>query len=791
MSSEEELKKELLKLVSEASSDSNDVSVKEKIDYGRLLELSSAISKYDQENVRFSVDAKLVERLGEQLVAKKTTALSEIVKNAYDADASNVVVEFRGTEQRGGSITVLDDGCGMSYEELVQGFMTISTADKVSNPKSKMYGRPRAGKKGIGRFSAQKIGRKLKLITKRTNDSQYLSIDINWDMFESGTTIGSVSNKISYINDSYDFEHGTLLIIDDVREAWTQNNIKTTFNYISNIIMYRKDSSHEDPGFSPRFYYASSDKTTLVELDDVSEYINAADLSATAIMNSDGYLEVTVTSEHDERFNDVLKLHESYNEILDKVNYKVELLYFTLASESKSVKGLQNYLNNNGGIKFYRNGFNVAPYGEPYNDWLALDESSRRRKILPPHANTNFIGKVFVSDAEGELFEETSSREGVIENESFTVLTETTKALAMKISSHVAIIREKKVTASQKGFKSKRKSTEESLKEQLLALRLKVEQHQKQEEQKQEESEADDSMANEGTSHGSSEDDANTKDREESFNFTSGFIEDLENVSETLKEYIDEQLMYRVLSSTGLAISEFTHEIQTCITNLSLNSQALESFSHVDDKIKNISNQLEDNLGMLISYTDFFDGTMRSNSNREKNHYDMIKLVKKFMAAMEPTTKRRGYEIKTTFDSWDIWTKKIHVSEIMSIFINLFTNACKAIDRAGRQHGRLLIDIKTSSEFMTIRFEDNGDGIPENKWSDVFTPLYTTEVPAEAYASDNAYNRGMGLGLSITEQIITEMHGEVSVTEPSEGYSTCIKIVLPLANEKELPDYAY
>jgi signal transduction histidine kinase len=157
---------------------------------------------------------------------------------------------------------------------------------------------------------------------------------------------------------------------------------------------------------------------------------------------------------------------------------------------------------------------------------------------------------------------------------------------------------------------------------------------------------------------------------------------------------------------------------------------------------------------------------------------------------MEPTTKRRGYSVKTNYDSWDIWTKKVHVSEIMSILINLFTNSCKAIERAGRKHGSLMLDIKTTTEFMIIRFEDNGDGIPKNKWADVFAPLYTTETPAKAYSSDNEYNRGMGLGLSITEQIITEMDGEISVVEPSDDYATCIKITLPLAKESELPDYA-
>ncbi|TMO53472.1 sensor histidine kinase [Pseudoalteromonas phenolica] len=774
---EKELKDELVKLVLATKDEADDI----KLDYGKLIELTDAISKFDQENVRFSVDAKLVERLGEQLVAKKTTALSEIVKNAYDADAKSVRVEFINTEQPGGSITVQDNGLGMSYNDLVRGFMTISTSDKVKNPISPVYKRPKAGKKGIGRFSAQKIGKKLRLVTKRRDDSKYLCIDINWDWFEPGININSVSNKITYTSDGYNFEQGTLLVIDDVRDAWTESNIKTTFNYISNIIIKRDNSKTGDPGFIPKFYYSASDNSTMVKLDDQSEYIDAADLSAIAEMNSEGYLEVIVESKHDQRFNDTFKLNEYYSSVLAKVNYKVELLYFPLASESKSVKGLQNYLNNNGGLKFYRNGFNVAPYGEQYNDWLALDESSRRRKILPPHANTNFIGRVLISDPDGELFEETSSREGVIENEAFKELTEITKALAIKISSHVAVIREKKVTASQKGFKSKRKTKEDLLQEKLRDLKSKAEGQQQHENK---------NLENNAPANSTSNNENTDKHFDNSSNFATGIIEDLESVSETLREYIDEQLMYRVLASSGLAISEFTHEIQTCLTNLSLNSQALDGFSHIDNKIKTISNQLEDNLAMLIAYTDFFDSTMRSNSNREKNHYDMIKLVKKFLTAMEPTTKRRGYSVKTNYDSWDIWTKKVHVSEIMSILINLFTNSCKAIERAGRKHGSLMLDIKTTNEFMIIRFEDNGDGIPKNKWADVFAPLYTTETPAKAYSSDNEYNRGMGLGLSITEQIITEMDGEISVVEPSDDYATCIKITLPLAKESELPDYA-
>ena len=75
----------------------------------------------------------------------------------------------------------------------------------------------------------------------------------------------------------------------------------------------------------------------------------------------------------------------------------------------------------NSGIKLYRNGFRVLPYGEWGDDWLSLDKSTRRRSILPTHTNQNFFGYVEISDESGD-FEETSSREGLLNNEAFVEL---------------------------------------------------------------------------------------------------------------------------------------------------------------------------------------------------------------------------------------------------------------------------------------------------------------------------------------------------------------------------------
>ena len=78
-------------------------------------------------NIGFTVDAGLIQRLGYELVGRAETAVSELIKNAYDADATIVDVEFINTTQPHGTLIITDNGTGMSLEQLLNGFMRISS----------------------------------------------------------------------------------------------------------------------------------------------------------------------------------------------------------------------------------------------------------------------------------------------------------------------------------------------------------------------------------------------------------------------------------------------------------------------------------------------------------------------------------------------------------------------------------------------------------------------------------------------------------------------------------------
>lgn len=121
----DELKKQLL-----------DCLGAEELDNTRILSLTHQLANSDESKVRFSVDAGVIDRLGQELVARQETAVSELVKNAFDADAQYVSLKFCDSKDIGGILIIEDDGQGMNRNELINGFMRVSSTSKIHEPRS-------------------------------------------------------------------------------------------------------------------------------------------------------------------------------------------------------------------------------------------------------------------------------------------------------------------------------------------------------------------------------------------------------------------------------------------------------------------------------------------------------------------------------------------------------------------------------------------------------------------------------------------------------------------------------
>src|SRR5262245_8975415 len=112
---------------------------------------------------KFSVDTHLFRELGELLVGRESTALIELIKNAYDADATEVIVHGKNLiDPKEGIITISDNGVGMNPDTFRRGFLRIAARTKnAGTRKSEIWGRRFTGAKGIGRLSAHKLARKI------------------------------------------------------------------------------------------------------------------------------------------------------------------------------------------------------------------------------------------------------------------------------------------------------------------------------------------------------------------------------------------------------------------------------------------------------------------------------------------------------------------------------------------------------------------------------------------------------------------------------------------------------
>jgi hypothetical protein len=175
----------------------------------------------------FTVDTQLFRELGELLVGRDSTALIELIKNAYDADAQQVVVfGERLTNAELGAIIVQDTGNGMTAEQFAKGFLRIASRSKQTDDRrSPVLGRRYTGEKGIGRLAAHKLARALDVLSVARGGQEQLDARIDWDRVETYETLDEVGEDGVHVATSPstpDAAPGTTLRLAPLRRGWTE-----------------------------------------------------------------------------------------------------------------------------------------------------------------------------------------------------------------------------------------------------------------------------------------------------------------------------------------------------------------------------------------------------------------------------------------------------------------------------------------------------------------------------------------------------------------------------------------
>jgi len=740
-----------------------------------ILSLSHEIAKLDTKLIRFSVDAGIINRLGKELVGRIETAVSELVKNAYDADATEVKLMFENAWNKGGTLYIDDDGIGMSYDELISGFMRLSSTEKIHHPISLRYKRKRAGKKGIGRFATQRLGEKLTIITQTEKSEQALKVEIDWNNFISDKELFFISNIIEFI--PKEKKEGTTLIIEPLREAWTDGMIKRAFRYTSELLQpfplsdKRKvdEEDRVDPGFQST-YYRKDGETFEKIIDDEEAFLNHALAEIEGYIMDDGQGCWALESDKlnfpreiyligKERDNEKSKF-----DIIRNVHFKC---YYFIYSQDllppKTLSFIKGVGNERGGIRLYRNGFRVLPYGEKGDDWIGLDESSRRNTIIVSHQNSSFFGFAEVTDETGELYDETSSREGLIKNEAFNELTNFIYRSITSAVIKVAELRNRKATAAQKDWEKKETKTSEEIVDKAISdIEGLVLGADKDIDKKQQEN-----YSQQGPN---------------SNELIGAIIKLKEGRDQEKKErtkMIEETNMLRVLAGLGLVIGEFVHEIRRFLPAFDTDIKFLKRIVKDVAGAFERTERLDENLKGFTTYTSYFYKSISQNVLRELEPIELRDVVYDFEKVIYDDVKSSGFLFHTPiFEDYDLWTVPMHKSEWASILFNFYTNSKKAIRRAGSK-GEIFIKCGRENEMIFLEFSDNGDGIkPENE-DIIFNAFFTTTSAAGHNISDDDSIIGIGLGLKIVKDIIQSYGGDIFVTSPEKGYNTTLRIEIP------------
>lgn len=398
------------------------------------------------ETVHFLSHVNIKNIIGKELINDDNVAVMELVKNSYDAGAKEVTVEFRHLKEdiKNHEILIVDNGNGMSKDDIL--YKWLNLAYSIKRVLNAQNNRLQAGNKGIGRFSCDRLGKKLDIYTK--HQSQAYQLQINWEDFENITDynvqINQIPMKLRKLTDNeikkdtgYEIgANGTIIKISDLRIQWVKLDDNSLFNEILNYQKFVSLKSTLEKLIN-KSQVVSDDFKILLKVPDIDDAIETSynkqingeiknkffeklDFNTTYIhsaISEDGRYIITKLKDRDKV---VFKTIEKNNEFPELKNIKIILMHLNPYGKSYFKKQMGVRSVDFGSVYLFINGFRIPPYGEIDNDSFGIEmrKGQGQRRYL---GGREIIGRIEIEDRENQ-FKIISSREGIEQNEAYKQL---------------------------------------------------------------------------------------------------------------------------------------------------------------------------------------------------------------------------------------------------------------------------------------------------------------------------------------------------------------------------------
>ena len=762
---------------------------------------------------RFTVDTHLFRELGELLVGRDSTALIELIKNAYDADATEITVYGERLDKPDeGRIFLVDNGSGMDAKEFENGFLRVASRLKEEGDRrSTRFRRRYTGAKGIGRLAAHKLARKLEIgsvpnITLSGQVRESVQATIDWDEIERFETLDDLESTDAIVlkkkKTGRDAHSGTTLVLSRLRRAWTQTERARFFAEVQSF-------------GPPKHFYESLPSTVIdqsllfatpivrdqgidctgssfaVRLE--GEFASGEDYWKLIAGVANWVLEIRASSDSDRvdfaiaptkmtlsESPEIRKVHRSIKHPTPSRGPHFDARILVREGTPRLTRDQRVWATNASGIRVYMEGFRVLPYGEPKDDWLSLDSDYTRRPRqlemlknigfdtetddpdvgLVHVPNNNYFGAVFLTQDRCPDLRLLVNREGFVPEAGFDTLVKIVRTgIDFLTRERAAAYFERR--QRRRAARLETRSTHE-LEKSRTASELPDRIH-----------EAMQLMKEAGADlTGDAKDTHNTA------------LLKLDEANEIVDELISEHMLLYVLASVGTQMAAFVHEINALLGAAQTIERALERIlaeekqslyeeqfsSSQRSKLRHTLGALTElrrGLELQASYlTDVVttDALRRRSRQRLQDRFDSaVRLV-------QHEAELRNIIVDNNIPT-DLRTLPMFSAELTTVFANLLTNAVKA---AG-EGGRIRASAFSSDDQVRILIQNTGTAVHLDESEKWFKPFQSTTTEV-----NSVLGQGMGLGLTITRNLLKNYGATVRFVKPDDIFSTAIEISLPV-----------
>ncbi len=683
---------------------------------------------------KFKPRARLLLQLGDQLIKNESIALLELAKNAYDADASVVSIIMRQPDSLEDCyIEIEDDGFGMNADivenvwlEPGSSFKQEQYEERKITPK---FHRLPIGEKGIGRFGAHKLGNVIEMTTKRANDKE-VYVKIDWRQFLKEKYLEDVPIKIIEREQPEYFTNGrtgTRILIKGFRKLWERSMAREVQRAITSLTSPFDSVDSFTPMFDvidkPGWFddiltwdgvkdYALFQFDVTMQGSSVTDFTykftpwaSMTKLRERVVGISDPLVENYLTIKAD---NDVVNLNNYKIGPIHFKGYIFDMDTFIMKMGVSDKTGFKNYLKTNGGIRVFRDGLRVYDYGEPENDWLALDF---RRFQQPSKAisNNQIVGAIEINRADSADLEEKTNREGFVSNDAYNAF----KNTILHVIDVVEILRQ----TDKKNLKEVYGPTPKS--EPVMSL---LGEAQRYVEEKVKDSEV----------------------KEEIKKYLHKIEQDYKIVTDNLLK----------AAGAGLNMSVVIHEVEKIIYEV--------------DKVLKAEKASDRALKLVQHLSSLIDGYAELIRKSDLVNENVLKIIDQALFNAEFRLETHKIEVIKQYKKDDFapsvrckLARNLMISTIMNLIDNsiywLDQKEYRKIENKEEFAKKIYINVNVETNYINIIFADNGTGF-----------LLPTEEITEPFVTGKKNGAGMGLGLHIASEVLSAQGGKISFPDADE-----------------------